>query len=75
MKVNETDDDDGLPLDYALATKQDTLARNLIEHKAEVNQKNSKGLSLIHIAMNRGNVQVKGFTKELKDKKHFSSKI
>jgi ankyrin repeat protein len=54
-KVNEADDGDQLPLDVALASKQETLAKTLLEHRADINQRNSKGWTLLHCAIHRGN--------------------
>ena len=52
-RINACDENDCLPLDLALATQQETLALTLLEHKADVNAKNSRGVSVLLSALNR----------------------
>ena len=52
--VNAVDDRDCLPLDAALASGQESMAKTLVEHKADVSAKNRKGISLLHLAIERG---------------------
>ena len=53
-KLNETDEKGLLTLDLALSTGQEDLALNLIEHKVNVNQKNTLGSNSLHSAITRG---------------------
>ena len=53
MRINACDENNSLPLDLALATEQETLALTLLEHKADVNAKNTHGVSLLHSALKR----------------------
>ncbi len=41
-------------MDIALSTKQEDLATTLIEHKVNVDQTNSEGTPLLHLAIERG---------------------
>lgn len=52
-KVNEVDRDGDIPLDIALKSKQEGVARTLINHKANVNIVDNKGKSLLHRAIER----------------------
>ena len=55
IKLNETDEKGALPLDLALSTGQEDLARTLIEHRVNVNQTNPSGATLLHNSICRGN--------------------
>lgn len=52
-KVNEMDRLGDIPLDLALKSKQEGVARTLLNHKANVNAVDSKGCSLLHRAIVR----------------------
>ena len=52
-KVNEFDEQDGLPLDMALKNDQKRVASNLLKHKADVNIQDRHGRSLLHRAIER----------------------
>ncbi|KAI1307992.1 Rabankyrin-5 [Halotydeus destructor] len=52
-KVNELDKTGDIPLDLALKTKQESAARTLINHKANVNVTDAIGRSLLHRAIDR----------------------
>lgn len=52
--MNELDDQGDIPLDLALSTRQESIAKTLINHKANVNQTDNRGWALIHKAINRG---------------------
>ncbi|KAL5017224.1 hypothetical protein ScPMuIL_006813 [Solemya velum] len=54
VKVNEIDNQGDLPLDLVLSTKQEGLARTLLDQKADVNRKDNSGKSLLHKAIKRG---------------------
>ena len=54
VKLNETDEKGLLTLDLALSTGQEDLALNLVEHKINVNQKNTLGSNSLHSAIARG---------------------
>ena len=54
VKLNETDEKGLLTLDLALSTGQEDLALNLIEHKVNVDQKNTTGSTSLHSAITRG---------------------
>ena len=54
IKLNEEDDHGILPLDLALKSKQEDLARNLVEHNVNIDQVDSNGSSLLHLAIDRG---------------------
>lgn len=53
IKLNELDDDNNLPLDLALQTKQESIAVNLVRNHADVNKTDRDGLTLLHKAINR----------------------
>ena len=53
IKVNEIDNSGDIPLDMALKSKQESVARTLVNHKANINQIDSKGRSLLHRAVER----------------------
>ncbi|KAM7311320.1 rabankyrin-5 [Ixodes scapularis] len=53
-KLNELDDGGSLPLDLALSTRQESIARTLLNHKADVNATDYKGHTLLHKAIERG---------------------
>ncbi|GFY63345.1 rabankyrin-5 [Trichonephila inaurata madagascariensis] len=52
-KVNEFDDQGDIPLDLALSTGQESIAKTLVNHKANVNQTDTRGWTLLHRAVNR----------------------
>lgn len=52
-KVNEMDRLGDIPLDLALKSKQEGVARTLLNHKANVNAVDGKGCSLLHRAISR----------------------
>jgi rabankyrin-5 len=56
IKLNEFDDDNNLPLDLALQTKQESIAINLVRNHADVNKTDRDGLTLLHKAVNRSNI-------------------
>ena len=58
VKLNEEDDHGILPLDLALKSKQEDLARNLVEHNVNIDQVDSNGSSLLHLAIDRGESSV-----------------
>lgn len=53
VKVNEVDRNGDIPLDLALKSKQEEVARTLVNHKANVNTVDNKGKSLLHRAIER----------------------
>jgi len=53
IKLNEIDKLGDLPLDLALKTKQEDIAKTLVSHKANVNASDSKGRTLLHRAIER----------------------
>ena len=57
VKLNEEDDHGILPLDLALKSKQEDLARNLVEHNVNIDQVDSNGSSLLHLAIDRGEIK------------------
>ena len=61
VKLNEEDDHGILPLDLALKSKQEDLARNLVEHNVNIDQVDSNGSSLLHLAIDRGESSVDNF--------------
>ena len=54
QKLNEADDKDDLPLDLALKSKQESIAKNLVKNNIDVNKTDSRGFSLLHKAIFRG---------------------
>ena len=56
-KLNEIDTTGRLPLDLALELKEDGIARSLVEHKANINQMNAEGETLLHLAITRRDVK------------------
>ena len=52
-KLNETDDAGRLPLDLALELEEDGISRSLVEHKANLNQMNNEGNTLLHLSIGR----------------------
>jgi ankyrin repeat protein len=52
-KVNELDDKNDLPLDLALRSRQESIAKSLINHRVDLNRVDSNGLSLLHKAIKR----------------------
>ncbi|CAF1239781.1 unnamed protein product, partial [Didymodactylos carnosus] len=53
-RVNELDDHEELPLELALRMKQDSMAENLVRHKADINFKDKENRTLLHMAIKRG---------------------
>lgn len=54
MKLNEFDNRGDLPLNIASEKQQDGIARTLISHKVDVNARDGKQRSLLHMAIDRG---------------------
>ncbi len=54
IRVNELDDHGELALELALKTKQDSMAENLVRHKADINHIDSENRTLLHLAIKRG---------------------
>ena len=54
QKLNETDEKDELPLDLALKSKQESIAKNLVKNHIDINKTDSRGFSLLHKAIFRG---------------------
>jgi hypothetical protein len=53
IKLNEIDRLGDLPLDLALKTKQEDIAKTLVSHKANVSATDNKGRTLLHRAIER----------------------
>lgn len=53
-RVNELDDHGELALELALKTNQDSMAENLVRHKADINHIDSDNQTLLHLAIKRG---------------------
>lgn len=53
-RVNEIDDQNELALELALKTKQDSMAENLVRHKADINHIDNQNQTLLHLAIKRG---------------------
>ena len=53
-RVNEIDDHNELALELALKTKQDSMAENLVRHKADINHIDKDNQTLLHLAIKRG---------------------
>ena len=58
LKLNEPDDKNELPLDLALKSKQESIAKNLVKNHIEINKTDSDGLSLLHKAIQRGKLLI-----------------
>ena len=54
-KLNEVDDHGVLPLDIALKTRQEDLAKTLVEHDVNIDQTDTNGSSLLHLAIGNSN--------------------
>lgn len=54
LKLNEEDDHGVIPLDIALKSRQEELAKSLVEHNVNLDQIDSNGSSLLHLAVDRG---------------------
>ena len=52
-RINQSDDSGRLPLDLALAGGQYGIATSLVEHQVNLNQVDSSGRSLLHLAILR----------------------
>ncbi|KFM79602.1 Ankyrin repeat and FYVE domain-containing protein 1, partial [Stegodyphus mimosarum] len=52
-KVNELDDQGDIPLDLALKSHQESIAKTLVSHKANINQTDNRGWTLLHKAIDR----------------------
>ncbi|XP_072163422.1 rabankyrin-5-like [Diadema setosum] len=52
-KLNEVDERNDLPLDLALSTKQESIASELVKHRADVDRADRQGFSLLHKAIKR----------------------
>ncbi|CAF3943262.1 unnamed protein product [Adineta steineri] len=53
-RLNELDDHNELALELALKTKQDSMAENLVRHKADINHIDINNQTLLHLAIKRG---------------------
>ncbi|CAF1139911.1 unnamed protein product [Adineta ricciae] len=53
-RVNEIDDHNELAFELALKTKQDSMAENLVRHKADINHIDKDNQTLLHLAIKRG---------------------
>lgn len=51
--VNAWSDDDELPLELALRSKNESVANSLIQHGSDVNLRDKDGESLLHRAIRR----------------------
>lgn len=51
--MNEIDEFGDIPLDLALSSNQESLAKTLVNHKANVNQTDNRGWTLLHKAVDR----------------------
>ncbi|KAJ9588899.1 hypothetical protein L9F63_017777 [Diploptera punctata] len=52
--VNQLDGRGELPLDLALCAQQTSIARTLVEHQADLNARDTRGYTLLHRAVERG---------------------
>ncbi|XP_077996108.1 rabankyrin-5-like isoform X2 [Glandiceps talaboti] len=52
-KLNELDNQGDLPLDLALSTKQESIATELVKHRADVDVTDNDGRCLLHKAVKR----------------------
>lgn len=59
--MNELDDKGELALELALKTKQDSMAENLVRHKADINHIDTENRTLLHLAIKRGRIHL-GFS-------------
>lgn len=59
--MNELDDKGELALELALKTKQDSMAENLVRHKADINHIDAENRTLLHLAIKRGRIHL-GFS-------------
>lgn len=59
MKLNEFDEKNELPLDLALKTKQESIAKNLVKNHIDINKTDQLGLTLLHKAILRGKTLIK----------------
>ena len=64
IKLNETDDAGRLPLDISLELDEEGISRSLVEHKANLNQMNEAGLTLLHLAISRTDTKAAMFLLE-----------
>ncbi|CAF4458426.1 unnamed protein product, partial [Rotaria sp. Silwood2] len=53
-RVNELDDQNESALELALKTKQDSMAENLVRHKADINHIDDKNQTLLHLSIKQG---------------------
>lgn len=54
VKLNEEDDKNDLPLDLALRSQQESIAKYLVNSHIDINKTDAMGLSLLHKAILRG---------------------
>lgn len=54
VKLNEADDKNDLPLDLALRSQQESIAKYLVNSHIDINKTDALGLSLLHKAILRG---------------------
>lgn len=57
--MNEFDEKNELPLDLALKTKQESIAKNLVKNHIDINKADQHGLTLLHKAILRGKTLIK----------------
>jgi len=57
VKLNQLDDAGRLPLDLALESEENGIAKSLVEHQANINQMNTLGESILHLAIARADVK------------------
>ncbi|XP_074641653.1 rabankyrin-5-like [Tubulanus polymorphus] len=53
-KLNEIDNRNDIPLDMALAEKQESIAKTMVSHRVDVNKTDHSGRCLLHKALKRG---------------------
>lgn len=56
--MNELDDKGELALELALKSKQDSMAENLVRHKADINHIDGENRTLLHLAIKRGRIDL-----------------
>jgi len=57
VKLNQLDDAGRLPLDLALESGEDGIAKSLVEHQANINQMNTLGESILHLSILRADTK------------------
>lgn len=56
VKANELDESGDIALDLALSSHQESVAKLLLDHKANVNQIDNRGWTLLHKAIDRSKI-------------------